>query len=310
MKEKKSAAQKLGVIDLGTNTFHLLIASFDTNNNLVEEDRKRIFVHLAEEGIDTIGEAPFQRGVDAIQQFSEILKTHQIEKVRAFGTAGLRTASNGQLFIEQIKKLNNIDIELISGDEEARLIYVGVRKALNLDNMPTLIMDIGGGSVEFIFTNNNGIEWAQSFPIGISVLQRKFHHNDPITANEIAAIENHLEKTLAPLVAFAKKYPIQNLAGASGSFEVIESILPITSLSSIHSKIDVDHFFPMYQTYLKTTLSERLAMDHLPETRAKMIITAYVLMNFIITRLGIEQIHISAYAMKEGMLVELENSKF
>jgi exopolyphosphatase/guanosine-5'-triphosphate,3'-diphosphate pyrophosphatase len=113
--------------------------------------------------------------------FAGMLKKHHVKKVRAIGTAALRSAENGQEFIQEVEKLTGITINQISGDEEARLISEGVRLAFPMDEEPVLIMDVGGGSVEYIICNRDEIFWKQSFNIGISVLYNKFHKTEPIS---------------------------------------------------------------------------------------------------------------------------------
>ena len=120
---------RFGVIDLGTNTFHLLIIEKSSLGTSHEIARERIFIKLASEGIETIGAAPFQRGLKAMIRFSEILKEYQVSNIKAIGTAALRTASNGKDFVQLIFKKTGIQIELIDGTEEARLIYQGVKEA-------------------------------------------------------------------------------------------------------------------------------------------------------------------------------------
>ncbi|MEN0005954.1 MAG: hypothetical protein AAF798_17520, partial [Bacteroidota bacterium] len=125
-----SSNQRFAVIDLGTNTFHLLITEALPAGGFSEVYRERKFTQLAEEGIETIGAAALQRGLKALQHFKQQLTAHQVEQVRAFGTAALRTASNGPDFIRQVAEEIGIDIQLISGTEEARLIHLGVLQAV------------------------------------------------------------------------------------------------------------------------------------------------------------------------------------
>jgi len=298
---------RYGVIDLGTNTFHLLISEKSAAGNIVELFRERIFVKLGEDGIETIGDAPFQRALAAIHSLKATLDLYKVNHIKAFGTAALRTASNGNKFIDKIRDETGIQIKLIPGDEEARLIHLGVIQAVRLNNENGLIMDIGGGSVEFIVANSQGVIWAQSFPIGVSVLFRKFHKTDPITFEEIEKVEDHLETILIPLLGILNIHETPFLIGASGTFDVLDIILSRQRISSIHSIVEVQDFYPLYQQFLNTTLSERLQMEKLPESRAEMIIVAMILINFILKKANIKQISISAYAMKEGILSEMIN---
>ncbi|MEM1318696.1 MAG: exopolyphosphatase [Bacteroidota bacterium] len=299
---------KYGVIDLGTNTFHLLIVAPRADGSFEELFRHRIFIKLAEAGIHTIGEAPFQRGLDALVFFKERLEHFEVQAVKAFGTAGLRTASNSQDFIQQARALTGLDIEIISGEEEARLIHLGATRAVPPQAGPSLIMDIGGGSVEFILAQKGQILWAQSFPIGVAILFQRFHHSDPIAPAEIEATEAFIHQTLEPLRQTLQQQPPPTLIGASGTFDVLENILAPNKTTPLYAQIPADRFPVFYQQLRNSTLAERLAMQEVPDTRADMIIVALILINYILRIARIKTILVSAYAMKEGMLTELIQS--
>lgn len=302
---------RLAVIDLGTNTFHLLIVDKTPDGGFKKIIRKRFFIKLAEEGIQVIGKAPFERGLNALQSFKETLDEYKVSFVKAFGTAALRTASNGSEFIHQVLTKTGIEITLIPGDREAELIYKGVIEAVPISSTPELIMDIGGGSVEFIIANHSGILWSQSFPIGVAVLFHRFHHSDPISEKEKEILSQFLEKELAPVFNQLNKYSTSTLIGASGTFDVLENILCKEKQSLIHGNISVKDFHPFYQEIMRSSLAERIASDHIPNTRAEMIIVALFLINYVLSKTSIKNISISAYAMKEGMLKELiENHDF
>jgi len=300
--------KKLAVIDLGTNTFHLLIVSLNENGSFTELYRERKFIKLGENGVECIGNAPYTRGINALLDFKSVLGEHAVDDVRVCGTAALRTASNGQQFVNEIKAKTDLDISLISGDEEARLIYLGVRQAVPFDSDIGMIMDIGGGSVEFIIADKNQIFWAQSFPIGVSVLRNEFHEEEPISKSEIENVKKHLDEILEPLKSALKGYQVNNLIGASGTFDVLELMLVNEKLSDVHSEVSAADFGPLYQQLLKTTLEQRLEMPNLPNDRADMIIVALVLIDYILKLAKIEKITISAYAMKEGMLAEMSEN--
>ena len=140
---------RIAVIDLGTNTFHILIAEAQADHSFKDLHRQRFFVKLAEEGIETIGEAPLERGFKALTHFKNLIEELQVIKVKAIGTAALRTASNGPAFVQQVKEKLGFQIELISGDQEATFIHKGVSLAVPFKEQNYLLMDIGGGSVEY-----------------------------------------------------------------------------------------------------------------------------------------------------------------
>jgi len=296
---------RYGVIDLGTNTFHLLIIEKSPNGNTQEVFRKREFVKLASEGIQTIGVAPFQRGVNAMITFHQILEKHQVKNIRAIGTAALRTATNGNDFIQLIAQKTDIHIQLIDGTEEARLIYQGVKEAFPLNEDKVLIMDIGGGSVEFIIADQSGIKWSQSFPIGVAVLFKSFHKSDPISSIEIQEINTALTQILAPLFAALKQYSVDSLIGASGTFDVLELFLSKENNPALYATIPVADYADFSKKLIFTTVAERLSLQRLPDSRADLIVVALVLIDFIIKAADIQTIITSPYAMKEGVLTEM-----
>src|SRR5205807_1553936 len=108
---------------------------------------------------------------------------------------------------------------------EAELIYLGVRQAVKLDMHPVLIMDIGGGSTEFIIANQEKIFWKQSFPLGCSVLKQRFHHHEPIAAAEQVNLVCHLQNELQSLAQQIQNFPVKHLIGASGSFDTLAQMV-------------------------------------------------------------------------------------
>ena len=206
---------RLAVIDCGTNTFHLLVVEMRPgSSSFVQVHKQRQYVRLGREGLDRIGAAPFQRGVDCIAVFREKMRELGVAKYRAFGTEALRRASNGPDFVRAVQAGSGVEIQLISGDEEARLIHLGVKQAVPFFEGKTLIMDIGGGSVEFIIASEEEVHWAQSFPIGVQVLFSRFHKSDPMLPSEATALLQHLDEVLAPLHAALRQHPAPLLTGA------------------------------------------------------------------------------------------------
>ncbi|MEM9834901.1 MAG: hypothetical protein AAF828_00280 [Bacteroidota bacterium] len=304
-------APTLAVIDLGTNTFHLLIVQGrDAAGNFREIYRERRFVKLAEDGIETIGAAPYQRGLESLVHFRKIMDEHDVSRYQANGTAALRTATNGQQFMFAALEQANISINLISGDEEARLITKGVLAALPpLGNDRILIMDIGGGSVEFIIAEAEGTLWAQSFPVGVAVLKRRFHQQEPIGTDELGSLIDFLQTSLTPLWAALTNYPTRHLVGAAGTFDVIAHLMSSEQPTPHCHAITLDSFQAFYERCVGANLEERLTMPGLPAQRADLMVVALVLIKVVLTGANIQRTTVSNYAMKEGILTEMMQAK-
>ncbi|MBB4077453.1 exopolyphosphatase/guanosine-5'-triphosphate,3'-diphosphate pyrophosphatase [Lewinella aquimaris] len=293
------------VIDLGTNTFHLLIAEVRAEEQFAEIYRERIFVKLASDGIETIGPEPFARGIATLKHFARVIREHGVTSVTAIGTAALRTATNGEAFVRTASLECGIEIGLISGDTEAELITRGVLAALPPLEDRVLIMDIGGGSTEYIIASSEGVHWRQSFPIGVAVLQRSFHHTDPISADEVSRLENFLEVQLQPLREALGAYPAHHLVGAAGTFDVMAEVLRDgAALRARNSHVlTMDGLEHLHLTIVGSTVAERLAIPGVPPERVDLIVVAMLLIRFTIGLAGIRKLTVSDYAMKEGILL-------
>ncbi len=294
------------VIDLGTNTFHLLIAAVGADNSIQEVYRERIFVKLASEGIEVIGTEPFARGIAALAHFREVMDAHQVHSVTAIGTAALRTATNGAEFVRTARAQTGIAIRLIPGDTEAAYITRGVLAALPPLHGRILIMDIGGGSTEFIIASQEGVHWRRSFPLGVAVLQRAFHHSNPITEKELSRLAAFLAHQLLPLREALTQYPTSHLVGAAGTFDVMAELLRDEGALAHRTShaLTMAGLEDLHLRIIASTLEDRLRFAGIPPERADLIVVAMVLIRFILELAGIERITVSDYAMKEGILLE------
>lgn len=296
---------RLAVLDLGTNTFHLLIAervSADAFRELYKEKR---FIKLAAEGMQRIGDASMRRAQQTLKDYRQILNRYEVQDVRVLGTAALRTAANGPDLMQWAAEEVQMDIQIISGKREAALIQLGVYQSLPNRSQPYLVMDIGGGSVEFIIAEQDSIQWCQSFPVGAAVLLRDFHHHDPITEEEIQAITEFLTVELAPLSEALRQYPTQWLVGAAGTFDIIAQQIAVEASSPYTWEIDPEKFTPLYQQLKNMSWAEREISDWIPDDRVDMIVVATTLIQYVLQTYDIQQFTVSAFALKEGMIAEM-----
>lgn len=298
----------LASIDLGTNTFHILVVK--SNNERFEEIyRERIFVNLAEDGIQFISDSAKSRVFDAIQKFKVILEEFEVDEYFAVGTAGLRIASNGLAIIDEVFKKFNFKINLISGIEEAKLIFLGAKQSFSFDSDSYLIMDIGGGSVEFILVSNGKIVWSDSFSIGVAILYNQFHKRDPIHKEEIILINNFLEHKLNKLNKNIQNYEVKYLIGASGTFDLLDALIEDKTILEDCLLIEgCKSFYELYEKLVAKTFDERKNYKDIPVSRIQLLPVAFVLIKYILTKVNPKGILISPYAMKEGIIYDMINN--
>lgn len=301
--------RRCAILDLGTNIFHLLIAQADAGqpNGWRPLQRGRVPVHLAEEGIERIGPAAFQRGLEALRIFRQQIQEYNIafHDIRAFGTAALRTAQNAPEFLQAVEQETGICPEIITGQREAELIFKGVRQAVPFPEENVLIIDIGGGSVEFILAQVEQATWQQSFPVGTTVLYHRFHKSDPIAPEEIAALKTYLEETLTTLWAVLKEAPTHTLVGAAGAFDTLDEMLkPPQAPPALYSYISREGFERLYAHLVPSTLAERSTWPDLKPERRQTIVVGMVLIRHLLERTQARDIYASKYSLKEGAVVE------
>ncbi|MEP7127583.1 MAG: hypothetical protein ABI729_01895 [Chitinophagales bacterium] len=303
--------KRMAILDLGTNTFHLLIADVTEDRRLNVLYKAEEFVQLGEDGLERIGEKPFERGLQQIRKYKTVIDDFQPQQIIAFGTAAIRSAANGDEFIKQIKLICPMEVRKISGDEEAELIYLGVKQAVKLSSTPVLIMDIGGGSTEFIIADENKIYWKQSFPVGASVMMKKFQPHEPITEKEIAELKMFLQETLQQLFQQQQKFKITQLIGASGSFDTFAAMIGLQFSYQENEEMKTsfnfspEQFQVLYRQLIQSNLQQRLEMQGMKAFRAKMMVVAAILADVILQQFDIQKITQSAYALKEGVLWKL-----
>jgi len=302
---------KAAIIDLGTNTFNLLIAEIGGDKHYKILFKEELNVKLGEESINKkiISPAPFQRGIDALKKHKATIESYDADVIKAFATSAMRGADNGSEFVKRAFDETGIQIQIIPGEEEAFIIYNGVKLAGILINEPSLIMDIGGGSTEFIIADLDGVLWKHSFNLGVARLNQQFNFSDPITHEQIQEFNSYLHQSLQPLFEEVQKYQIHRLIGCSGSFESFANMIlqqyppaeetPADEKSAI---IDLHHFSQLYQTLILSTEAERYKIKGLVAMRVDTIVLASVFVKFMIEKLSIKEMILSHYALKEGIL--------
>jgi exopolyphosphatase/guanosine-5'-triphosphate,3'-diphosphate pyrophosphatase len=287
------------VIDLGTNTFNLLIADTQTRQ-ICFQTKEGVALGMGGINEQRIGEAAMERAFAALHQFKAHCMHWQVTEIRAIGTSALRDASNSHELLEKVKSELQITIEIISGLKEAELIYQGVRLTHDFEK-PALIMDIGGGSTEFIAVDHQGPFVAHSFDIGVSRLFQLFDYQDPMSLNDIEKVERYLEERCAP---FFKKHLPTVLIGSSGSFETFYELMEesVYQAQGQAVEVDIEAFERMLQQIIASTQAERDQNPHIIAIRKRMAPLAAIKTRWVLRQAKITQILISPYSLKEGVL--------
>ena len=300
---------RIAILDLGTNTFNLLIGEIKDKRAEVLF-RTKIPVKLGKDGLgkNIISPDAFERGINALTEHKKTINKYQCEKTFAFATSAIRSTTNGKEFAEKVKQDLGIEINVISGDKEAEYIYHGVKQALKIPSN-SCIMDIGGGSTEFIICNNNGILWKKSYQLGVSRLYELLTPHDPLTKECITKTENYIQSKLEELFQNLKQHNVTTLIGSSGSFDTFFDVIAmrknIPKSANAWEEISFDNFKEIHNDFICFNLQQRLAMPGMIEMRADMMPLASLLVYEILKHHTFKKMYISHFALKEGVLQEV-----
>jgi exopolyphosphatase/guanosine-5'-triphosphate,3'-diphosphate pyrophosphatase len=298
---------KIAAIDLGTNTFHLIIAEqAESEMKIIYKTNKPIKLGEDITKENKIIPTAFERGINCLKEFKATLDQYGVTKIRAVATSGVRSASNGKDFIDTVKEETGILIDIIDGEEEANLIYEGVKYSGAIQGK-SLIMDIGGGSTEFIFCDKKGFYWKKSFDIGAARLMQKFFKSDPISLEDQEQIKIHLKENLAELIEFGKDFGATTLIGSAGAFETYAEVIdPAINIHEIpNSLIDIDAYHQLSKKLIGSSHQERSEMPNLIPLRVDMIVMASMITDYVLAELNLKTIILSTYDLKMGVLQKL-----
>ncbi len=304
----------LAAIDIGTNSFHLIVVKIKKDGNFEIIDREREVIRLGE---GNVGDIKFinsnaaNRAIAALERFKKIAESHNA-KIRAVATSAVREALNKNEFIKQVYEQTGIEIEVVSGYEEARLIYLGVLKAVPVYDKQVLCIDIGGGSTEFAIGKEGNLKYATSIKLGAVRLTQRFFPDYVLNKERIKACKKWVEGELYKITKEIKNIGCELYVGSSGT--IMSTGLMIYSKKnkkSVQPKI-LNNFTFTYKEFLevkKTVLSgitpeERMKIKGLDEKRADIIPAGIIILDTIFEKLKIKELTISGYALREGIIID------
>lgn len=305
------SAQRFAFIDIGTNTILCLIAE------LRDGGRFRVLNDLAEitrlgRGVDQnqcIGAENEQRSRDVLKQYVAACRDLGVEEITAVGTSALRDARNSLQVRERWRAELGLNVRVISGDEEARYSFSAVQRGLPLGGRELLVVDIGGGSTEFIHGNEGGMMRAESLDIGSVRLTERFLHSDPVGEAECASMVTAIDQQLTFLrKRFNDASPGLALVGIAGTFTTLAAVekqLKRYSHSAVHgARLTLNEVRRQMRLFQSKTIAERKQIPGLEPKRADVILAGTYLIERIMASFGAEGIMVSDQGVRYGLLHE------
>lgn len=294
----------VAAIDLGSNSFHMIVCSLK-DGKLQTVDRLKEMVRLAA-GLDqhrNLDEATQDRALACLERFGQRIRDFPANSVRIVGTNTLRTAKNAQEFLDRAEKALGHSIDIISGIEEARLIYQGVANSLGSNAHTRLVMDIGGGSTEYIIGRDDVPLVKESLNMGCVTVSQTFFRNGELTKKAFKKAVLHAEQHLEP---FQDKFNCRHwdqAIGASGSLRAISSVLRTAGYSN--NGITRDGLELLLAQCIKVGRLELLNLPELSAERRPVFAGGLAIVYATFKALGIEQMTVSDGALREGLVHDL-----
>lgn len=300
---------RVAAIDLGTNTCNLLIAEINSLEFKILHQSKQL-VKLGDNKIKSnrISSEATKRTLQAFQIHKNIIKKFEVEKVKVVATSAVRSAENKINFLDQISESTGWIVKVISGEKEAELIFEGVLLAFGAIKNPSVILDIGGGSNEFILTQNKDMLWKESRPTGMSRIINQFQISDPILPAEIEIIKACFSTEHKNTFQKCTENRVNTLIGCSGAFDTIADIIDkVNPGEKLRTKqeVSINEFYDVYNLLLKSTRAHRIKMKGMDMVRVDLIVPAVVLIEQLISEIGIIKIIQTDFALREGVLFEM-----
>lgn len=290
------------IIDLGTNTFNLLVAEVEGDSiRIIHSEKRPVMLGMGGINAGLISDDAFDRGLVALDEFTQKARDFNAESIVGIGTSALREARNKDQFISEAKRIFNLDISVVHGLKEAHLIYQGVKACVD-DLSDALIMDIGGGSTEFILCDKEGVKQMESYNIGVSRMFQLLNSPKDYTPDNLERVRRFIhEQTKSSIHQMESK----RLIGSSGTFETFFEMIQKSEFLSDNKAVrfDLKDLKEVVDWSIHSSWSDRKNHPHIVVMRRRMLPLAALKVEWIMQRFDIDEVWISPYSLKEGALL-------
>ena len=301
----------IAAIDLGTNSFHLVVTAIGSKGTLKVYTTEKEMVRLGSGSGDMKYLSPdaMERGIKCMTHFAQLARSRNADIV-AVATSAVREATNKKEFLQKIKETSGVDVQVISGYEEGRLIYIGVIHALPVIHKKTLVIDIGGGSTETIVGHDGDIKYINSAKLGAIRLTRRFDLDTNPSDENIEACRKFIHGELAPIIKKINETGFETVVGTSGTI----LSLAVMALNGKDATVpDVLNGITVSRKSIQKIINkivkaksvkERLKIPKMDANRADIILGGALILEYILNSLKVKKIHISTYALREGVVFD------
>ena len=297
---------RLGVLDMGSNTIHLQVVDAHPGARPTPASSQKFELRLTEylDRDNHITDEGFDLLTHAITEVLKHAKEFECEEILAFATSAIREADNGEKIIAELRRIHNIDLQILSGDEEAQITFLAARRWLGWSAGRLLVLDIGGGSLEMAIGNDESASSTLSLPIGAARMTREFLTGDPYTTKSVKALMQYSKESVEQSVAGElAEHRADRIVGTSKTFRTLARL--------------TDHWYKDGGKFLERealaaaieklkdlSLSQRAALPGVSQSRAKQIVAGAIVAESVMKHLSIERVEICPWALREGIVLK------
>lgn len=302
---------KLAVLDIGTNSIHLVLAEVNPDFSYKILDRLKDLTRLGDGVFPSrvLSDSAMSRGCEVIKTFVNLARNKGYGHIEAVATSAVREAKNGGIFIKDVAKHTGLKVRVVTGQEEARLIYLGVRHSMDLPESPTLILDIGGGSVELILTDKKKRVKATSLKLGAIRLKDLYCQTAPPSPSSVRSLQKRIREELLSAFAHMKLEKIEKVIATSG---MVVNLAEVIHLRKTGRPLTQPNLLPLSfkdilyseRVLAKTSFSERSDIPGLDPKRVDTLYPASVVLRTLMKLCGIKEVLVSDKAIREGVIYD------
>ena len=315
MMSDRTRPLRLAGVDIGTLTCRLLIADIATSGRLTELRSDRRILRLGE-GVDQTGKlsgAAMDRVIQCLQEWRELIDASHVDATAAVATSAVRDAANRDEFLDRVKHEAGFEVELISGEEEARRTMLGIRSGLSHEVTDVLALDIGGGSTEFILDRSGQKPVVRSIDIGVVRICERLLHHDPPTDDEVREAREWVARETKAAVADMDHYQTATFVGTAGTITSLAAMAQKLSTyepARIHNyQLQLTTIQELEQMLLSRKKADRAGLPGLEKGREEVIAAGAIIIRTIMETLGMSSVLVSDLGLREGVLIDLVTRK-
>jgi exopolyphosphatase/guanosine-5'-triphosphate,3'-diphosphate pyrophosphatase len=302
---------RIAAIDIGTNSLHMIVVRVRADLSFEVVDREKEMVRLGAGGLDhrRLTATAMGFALQTLAKFRRIAESHKVDDIVAAATSATREAENGGEFIDEIRSQTGIEVRVISGEEEGRLIHQAALYGVDTNGAPAVVIDIGGGSVEVTLGTANHLSHVRSFKLGVIRLTERFVHSDPLSRKDGRRLARHIVREMGSDLELLSTRRYERVIGTSGTILSLGALAAAGGSSGRpedlrNRRVPAKAIHRVRERLTSLDLEARLHVDGLDPRRADIAVAGCVLLDTILGRLQADEITLCDLALREGLVLD------